>query len=335
MHLNALRAARSAPQMSLGSAAAAATVSEQTLRRRLRATPTRGACDALAVEMLADGRKHTRQAVLASALCPAPALRAAAASAAEELPHRPKGPATWTTMARSGARTRSQQAAGIVLAEHRGAIPQPAGSLPRSMLWRLARSEYPAARQWVPYQQRTSPGAVSALAADTDSEVRRSVAGSPRITATARRLLAADPQARVRCAVALSERTPPDALARLATDPAPAVRRLVAVNETAAAELLERLTKDSDAQTTAAAALHPACPRPAAEAALTGATAAREYLARSEYVPEWMQQRLAGDSDWAVRAALAANRRCDPKIRRRLAEDPDSTVRDHAGRRGA
>jgi len=94
--------------------------------------------------------------------------------------------------------------------------------------------------------------------------------------------------------------------------------------------LIEIVTGSPDGVAVEAAAAHPNCPSAVVTLVATdpAATAsARVGAARHPDLNDSMYERLAGDPDPAVRAALAANPHAPAGVLARLAGDPDDTVR--------
>ncbi|MGW7445998.1 hypothetical protein [Kitasatospora sp. NPDC054795] len=173
------------------------------------------------------------------------------------------------------------------------------------------------------------------LAAHPDEGVRAALA-SRAATAPRQMLqqLVDDPDPKVREYLAQKDGTPPDLRARLAADPAPAVRVALGKHWTQAPEAVRRiLLTDPEPQVRAAACstYFARLPHPVPPADLLPALLADPVTRAGAVIHAVLDadtaRRLAEDPDSSVRAELARHPDLPPSLREALAADPALSVR--------
>ena len=178
----------------------------------------------------------------------------------------------------------------------------------------------------------TPPGLLEQLAINTDSRVRRAVAGNAFAPVALLERQAMDTDGGLRRAVASNGATPITLLERLAKDTDLDVRRAVVGNRTTPVALLDRLSKDYHWMVRGAVACNTAAP-PAAlerlghEGEYFGV---RALVAQNIATPVSVLARLARDTVDQVRTRVVENVATPKTVLEILAVDPDRDVRKAA-----
>jgi hypothetical protein len=208
---------------------------------------------------------------------------------------------------------------------------------PSEMLYHLAHSQSPQIRLAIAHNPATSPEALKVLARDSREDVRSALACHPRLPADLCRVLARDGREKVRRAVAANTHTPTDVLIALASDQYASVRCGVAEHPATPPAILKHvLLHDADWRVRYAALQNPhisadALQRLADEGAhhvqLGGVNVnIRTLAARNPHTPIYRLWEMEKD-EHAFLATLAKNPLASEDVLRRLAADPDATVR--------
>ena len=341
-----VRLARSAPETSVGSAAASVGVPGARARKALTHLPARGRCGSLAAAAAADpnlDKRARQQAAAWPGLPPGTARTAAATTLAAA--HRSS--AAW--FARSQLR-RDPHTADVRLSAGPSRLSASGGAeCPPAALHRLATHHDSSVRGQVAENPNTPLYALPAMCDDdilwvTDEVYLRCpprvLAGAhndlARVQAAYRadaspdllRRLAADRTLQVREAAFGNEHCPPEAFDLLTDESDPRVRRRVAASPRCPAGVLRRLAADEDSTTRYSALSNSTLPvGDIVDLAEHPDSAVRSSAIRSDRFPAAALKQVAASHDPHLRLLAAASANTPPATLTRLGGDNDNAVR--------
>ena len=305
-----MRAARSAPVVSLERAAASAGTSRGTLVWELRRLG-RGRCVSLAartVDETVSDLPAATGAVLAHRVCP-PGVARAAEHAMLSAP----GTAGWGTRSGLGA---TMHGCRRVFAAGRGAERSEIVALPHAVAAGWADSD-DAQRRVLAARLGRGP-LLEKLAADHEPRVQLEVAANPYAPAGALEALAADRDSVIRGAAASNPAAPASLLESLAGDDVLQVRLAAARNSAATPLVLRRVVASVRVEAGSAGAPRRRAVDPLRRLAAHTNPSLREAAAANQRVGP-VAASLSVDPAEEVRAALARNAACPPRVLARLA----------------
>ena len=304
----AVRLARSASCVPLGTAAAALSMTADEMRARLAALEGRGACAQRAAEAaLGDASGYLAEpAVLEHRACP-PGMRRArpewsesAAGAAAWHGRREPANETFPVFGVRAVMNRPPSSARADLDLKLAALTNP--HCPTAVFERVSDDPDPTLRVLALSTPRGDRLLLARLAADPDLVVRAEAAKSRRCSPQMIARFASDPASGVRAEAASHPNCAPRVLARLAGDPNPTVRRTVASHHLCPAEVLARLAEDAD-------------------------STVRDSVASNVHTPRSVLERFACDPDPSMRSLVALNTSCPSRTAKALSRDVDGNVR--------
>ena len=272
---HAIRAARSAPAMSLTAAAAAAGITEHRLRSSLETLQRHGRCDRLASAAADDTETVKRVTAARSRHLPPPGRRLASGDRSQLVRDAATGTTAWkgrTFFHQRRARglfTVCANATGLDL--RRSVAKDPTS--PAVMLWAAVYDTDSTVREAAAANPAAGSGILAALSADPSRVVRTNVAQNTLCGHVILSVLACDTADTVRDAVAENPSCGPGILAALAAEPDSATRRRVAQNPNCDPATLGVLAADQSNQCLLIrryVAQHPNCDVELLEALATG-----------------------------------------------------------------